>query len=128
MLICGKCHAAAPDGVCPLCGKKKHVREAKEDDPVLLTDCDYIWSRVLEDALTDAGIPFFRHGTLGSGVTVSIGDMAERFRYFVNASDYERAAETIPPEAGDMSDEELERYIETYEVAPEGSGEGEETE
>ena len=76
-------------------------------------------------ALTDAGIPFFRHGTLGSGVTVSIGDMAERFRYFVNASDYEKAAETIPSEAGDMSDEELERYIASYEESPERSGEEE---
>ena len=122
MKICEKCRAAAPDGVCPHCGKQKTVKEAKPDDPVLLTESDFIWSHITEDALYEAGIPFLRHATLGSGVTVSIGDAAERFRYFVNASDYERALAVLPPpDIGEMSEEELERYMETYE-------EGEKTE
>ena len=125
MKICEKCRAAAPDGVCPMCGKQKHIREARDDDPVFLTESEYIWSRVLEDALTGAGIDFFRHGALGSGVTVSIGDAAERFRYYVNASDYEKALDVLPPDAGEMSEEELERYIETYEETPEGGEEAE---
>ena len=127
MRICGKCRAAAPDGVCPLCGKQKTIREAKPDESVYLADCDYIWSRVLEDALSDAGIAFFRHGMLGSGVTVNIGVMAERFRYYVNASDYEKAKEILPPDAGDVSDEELESYIDSYEKKTDTTAEGDET-
>ena len=101
------------DGACPLCGNKKHVREAQESDQVYLTSSEYLWSRTIEDALNEADIGFLRHGSLGTGVTVSVGDLAEVFRYYVAYSDYEAALAVLPPEMDDMSEEELNAYMDT---------------
>lgn len=65
-LICAKCRAIPVDGVCPLCGKNKKFIEAGDNDEVYLTSCEYIWSRMVEDALDGAGIRYRRHGTRGS--------------------------------------------------------------
>ena len=73
-LICAKCRAIPVDGVCPLCGKNKKFIEAGDNDEVYLTSCEYIWSRMVEDALDGAGIRYRRHGTRGSGVIASIGE------------------------------------------------------
>ena len=54
-LICAKCRAIPVDGVCPLCGKNKKFIEAGDNDEVYLTSCEYIWSRMVEDALDGAG-------------------------------------------------------------------------
>ena len=115
MLLCGKCKAAAENGRCPLCGKTRTVRESRPDDMVYLTSCQFLWSRILEDALKEAGITFFRHGSLRSGLTVSIGDLAEVFRYYVNCPDYEKALAVLPPAGGEMSEEELNRYLDGME-------------
>lgn len=111
MILCKKCCAPISDGVCPLCGNKKHFREAQETDQVYLTSCEYLWSRTVEDALKEAGIEFLRHGSLGSGVTVSVGDLAEIYRYYVAYPDYETAVAVLPPAMDEMSEEELNAYI-----------------
>lgn len=112
-LICVKCRAIPVDGVCPLCGRKKKFIEAGENNEVYLTSCEYIWSRMVEDALDDAGIRYRRHGTHGSGVIASIGELAELYRYYVMLPDYEAALEAIPDTNGDaMSEEELIKYME----------------
>ena len=115
MILCKKCTVPIVDGACPLCGNKKSFREAREGDQVYLTTCEYLWSRALEDSLREADIPFFRHNFLGSGLTASIGDLAENFRYYVNYFDYERAMAVIPPPMEDMTDEELNAYIDSLE-------------
>ena len=112
-LICAKCRAVPVNGVCPLCGKRKKFIEAGENGEVYLTSCEYIWSRMVEDALDDAGIRYRRHGTHGSGVIASIGELAELYRYYVMLPDYEAALEAIPDTDGDaMSEEELIKYME----------------
>jgi len=113
MTICKKCKAPIVDGVCPLCDNKKSFCEAQETDQVYLTSCEYLWSRTVEDALNEARIAFFRHGSLGSGLTVSIGDLAELFRYYVAYPDYEAALAVLPPEMDEMSEEELNAYMDT---------------
>ena len=114
-LICAKCRAIPVDGVCPLCGKNKKFIEAGDDDEVYLTSCEYIWSRMVEDALDDAGIRYRRHGTHGSGVIASIGELAELYRYYVLFPDYEAARAVIPDtDFGEMSEEELLEYMDEY--------------
>lgn len=114
-LICAKCRAIPVDGVCPLCGKNKKFIEAGDDDEVYLTSCEYIWSRMVEDALDDAGIRYRRHGTHGSGVIASIGELAELYRYYVMFPDYETARAVIPDtDFGEMSEEELLEYMDEY--------------
>ncbi len=113
MRICKKCLAPEADGVCPLCGNKKSFRDATDEDSVYLTSCEYLWSRTVEDALAEAGIVFFRHGSLGMGLTVSVGDLAEMFRYYVAFPDYEKALAVLPPDMAEMSEDELNAYIDT---------------
>ena len=82
------------------------------DDTVYLTSCEYIWSKTVEDILVEAGIKYYRHGSLGSGVIVSIGELAELYRYYVSFSDYERAMSMIPDFSESvMTEEELNEYI-----------------
>lgn len=114
-LICAKCRAIPVDGVCPLCGKNKKFIEAGDNDEVYLTSCEYIWSRMVEDALDGAGIRYRRHGTHGSGVIASIGELAELYRYYVMFPDYGAARAVVPDtDFGEMSEEELLEYMEEY--------------
>ncbi len=114
-LICAKCRAIPVDGVCPLCGKNKKFIEAGDNDEVYLTSCEFIWSRMVEDALDGAGIRYRKHGTHGSGVIASIGELAELYRYYVMFPDYEAARTVIPDtDFGEMSEEELLEYMDEY--------------
>lgn len=113
-LICEKCKAISENGACPLCGKKKKLREIIEGETVYLTSCEYIWSKTVEDILNDANIKFYCHGILGSGVIVSIGEMSELYRYYVPFSDYEKAKALIPDFSEEvMSEDELNAYIDS---------------
>lgn len=110
--ICRKCKAISENGVCPLCGKSKKLTDAKPDDIVYLTSCEYIWSKTVEDILDEAGIKYYRHGSLGSGIIVSIGELAELYRYYVPFPDYEKAVSVIPDFSEPvMTEEELNEYI-----------------
>lgn len=112
-LICAKCRAIPIDGVCPLCGRRKKFIEAGENDEVYLTSCEFIWSRMVEDALDSAGIGYRRHGTHGSGVITSIGELAELYRYYVMLPDYAAACAVMPDADGDvMSEDDLIKYME----------------
>lgn len=110
-LICGRCSAMAKDGVCPLCGKAKKLRTVREEDTVYLTSCEYIWTQTVEDLLRGEGIPYRRQALLGSGLITSIGEMAELYRYYVGAADYERALAALPDFSVGMTEEELNDYI-----------------
>ena len=43
------------------------------------------------------------------------GDLAEVFRYYVNCPDYEKALAVLPQTGGEMSEEELNRYLDGLE-------------
>lgn len=95
MIICSKCKIVVNDGVCPNCGRKKFLSEAKDDDLVILTSSGYVSSFFIEDVLNEAEIRFMKKGELGSAVTLCIGELTESFNFFVMASDYERAHSLI---------------------------------
>ena len=64
MLICKKCKAVVREGTCINCGRNKNFIEAFDDDEVYLTTSEFIFTRVVEDVLTENNIPcqlpFFR--------------------------------------------------------------------
>ena len=96
MLYCEKCRSAVEEGnaVCPACRGKK-LRPVREDDPCFLVEKDQIWSEVVEDFLKSAGIPFLTKGRMGAGLAINVGPMFEKFRYYVNYADLDRAKELM---------------------------------
>lgn len=96
MKICSKCKAVAENGACPICERTKFVTEAKDDDLVIVAESDYVSSFLIEDCLTAAGIRFMKKGTLGSAITLYVGELTETFNFYVMAKDYEEALAAIP--------------------------------
>ena len=96
MLICRKCKAPINNGVCSSCGRNKNFIEASCDDEVYLTTAEFLFSRVVDDILTEGNIPFAKKTSMGSGITVYIGELNEEYKYYVKASDYEKAKELLP--------------------------------
>ena len=78
---------------CPLCGTKR-IREVQPDDMVFLTEKEQIWSSMLEDVLTQNGIPCFCKNVNGAVMTLK-GMMNERVLFFVHYSDAARAADIV---------------------------------
>jgi len=115
MQICSKCKAPLHEDGCPLCGKRKFAREAREEDEIYLTSSEYLWSRIVEDALAAEGIAFTRRGDLGMGVSFAVGDLSETYDYYVMYNDYEKAKAVLPKECEEMSEEELNAYIDSLE-------------
>ena len=67
---------------CPHCGGRK-LREPEPKDPVWLAEQDYLTAGILEDMLTQAGVPFLKKGLMGAGLAVKVGAMLERSRFYV---------------------------------------------
>ncbi len=111
MQICTKCKAVAPDGVCPMCDKRKFITEASDDDLVILTSSDYVTSFCIEDILNEAGVKYLKKGVLGSALTVTIGEFSESYNFYVLAKDYDATLPLIP----DFSDSELDEEFDTEE-------------
>lgn len=96
MIICTRCKSAVNNGVCPTCLSKKFLKEASDDDLVLIKSTDYVSSFLVEDILNDAGIKFLKKGVLGGAITLYVGEMTESFNFFVMARDYDKAVTLIP--------------------------------
>ncbi|MBE6636658.1 MAG: hypothetical protein E7618_02505 [Ruminococcaceae bacterium] len=111
MLICKKCKAIITENTCPLCGKTKGFITPKENDLVYLTSAEYLWSPPIEDALLEAGVGYSRVAI--GGTESVIGQLTEFYRYYVSLADYERAFEALPPENSEMTEEELNAYIDS---------------
>ena len=120
MLICKKCLCEIKDGACPVCGKKKGFREANDNDEIFLTSADFIFYQVVEDILTDSGISYVKKGTLGSAVSFYVGDGAETYNFYVMLKDYENAVNAISHLQAEVSDEELNEYIDNYSEEDDG--------
>jgi len=93
MLYCEDCMNITSENECPFCGRKK-CREAKENDPVYLIAKDNIFAAVIEDILTQNGIPFLKQGLLGAGLVSRTG-YAETYQFFVPFGGYAKAKELL---------------------------------
>ena len=59
------------------------MREPGPDDLCYLSEEGYVSSGILEDVLKQNGIPYLTKGVLGAGITMRIGPMLERCRFYV---------------------------------------------
>ncbi len=55
-MYCESCKTVFDNDTCPYCGSKK-VRLPAYNDYCYLKEMDYMWGKLLEDALKDSGIP-----------------------------------------------------------------------
>ena len=90
-MYCERCSFAFEGDVCPLCGKRKHLRPARAEDLCFLAEKDQIWGEMLSDVLRQNNIPFLRKGAMGAAMALRAGPGQERYRFFVAYRDLRRA-------------------------------------
>ena len=96
MKICSKCKFAIENGVCPSCESSKFIKEAKEDDLVIVASANYILSPLVEEILNEGNVKFMKKGSLGGAITLYVGELTETYNFYVFARDYDKARELIP--------------------------------
>ena len=92
MMYCEACSRLVEEDRCPACGNR-NLREPKEKDPCFLTEQDFISSGILEDVLKQNGIPFLRKNVLGAGISIKVGPMLDRGRFYVACNQLPEARE-----------------------------------
>lgn len=106
MLYCKDCKTATSESPCPRCGNAK-LREIEETDLVFLAVKDVLFAGMLEDVLTDNGIPYKAKGMLGAGLSVKLGTVLERYVFYVPYSAHAKAEalleELFPPEGEEVT-------------------------
>lgn len=91
MNYCHKCRILFEDGRCPHCGNP-YVWPPEADDYCLLTEREFPWWEVLEQALKDAGIPAVADASVvGAWMTTQLGRRFELGRLFVPYGQLEQA-------------------------------------
>lgn len=93
-MICSKCRVLC-EGICPLCGKTKHLREPEPNEPALLFTLSAMQTMLVEPVLEEAGVPYFKQNIVGNGLTTYTGFMGGTYRFFVPASARRKCAEAI---------------------------------
>ena len=83
MLYCEKCKTAFDAQTCPVCGKRKNVREVRDDDLCVLTEKNMIWSEIMEDTLKAHDIPYLTKGRMGAALAFTVGPIHEDLIYYV---------------------------------------------
>ena len=93
-MYCEKCKRLIDTNYCPHC-KRSIVRELKDDDLVLLTEQDYLSSGILEDILKQSGIPFLKKEVMGAGLSIKVGPMLDRSRFYVTPDQLQAAGAVV---------------------------------
>lgn len=94
MKYCPNCMTLPEEDKCPDC-KTRELREPTGSDPVLLIEKGYVWAGMVEEILSDNGIPLLKKGVRGAGLSVSLGEVGETFRFFVPYETLEQARELM---------------------------------
>ena len=79
---CERCNLLINRETCPNCGSRQ-LRVPLVGDYCFLTEKELIWSAAMEELLRDNNIPFVTRNALGAGLTVKLGAMQERVRFYV---------------------------------------------
>ena len=93
-MFCSKCRVLCKD-VCPVCGSAKHLKEPEPNEPVHLITLTAMQAMLVEPILADSGVPYFKQGSVGGGLTAQVGMMREIFRFFVPVSGREKCRALI---------------------------------
>ena len=88
-MICTKCHVMCRD-VCPICESSRHLREAQDDEPVLLLTCSAMKTLFVEPVLEQSAVPYYKMGALGAALTARWGAGMEINRFYVPYNAYEK--------------------------------------
>ena len=108
MMYCEYCSHLAEENRCPVCGRR-NLREVREKDPCFLTEQDFIHTGILEDVLQQNGIPFLKKNVLGAGLSIKVGPMLDRGRFYVAYDMLPKAQELVeelfaPDESGEQAE------------------------
>lgn len=82
VFYCPNCHVLRERDRCPICGKRS-LMAPRSDDFCFLEETEVLWAGMLEDVLRQAGIPYLVKSDLGAALSVSIGRVGERIRFYV---------------------------------------------
>ena len=93
-MICSRCRVLCAE-TCPVCGRTKYLREAEPNEPTHLITLSAMQAMLVEPVLADTGVPYFKQGSVGGGLTAQVGMMREIFRFFVPASARATCAQAI---------------------------------
>lgn len=93
-MICDRCHVFGKE-LCPKCGNSKHLREADENEPVLLIVLTAMQAMLVEPIIESSKIPYFRKGLTGGALTTRIGSMREIYSFYVPVREYKKCREMI---------------------------------
>lgn len=110
-MICDRCHVLCEEK-CPVCGSARHLRPAEPNEPAHLITLTAMQAMLVEPVLKDAGVPYYKQGSIGGGLTAQVGVMREVFRFFVPVSGRERCREAIEAVFG--ADEALMRLLHEF--------------
>ena len=91
MNYCQKCKSVFEEmGRCPECNSKK-IREVCNEAICLLVEKPLVLSGLLEEVLKNNGIPYMTKGTMGAGLTLTIGAFIETTKFYVTYPCFEKA-------------------------------------
>ena len=93
MNYCRKCHILFEDDRCPRCGTR-YVYEPEADDFCFLTEKEFLWAEMLEEALKEEAIPVVTdEAVVGAWFTKTLDSLRERHRIYVPYAHLHRARE-----------------------------------
>ena len=110
-MLCSRCHVLCGD-VCPVCGSAKRLKAAEPNEPAHLITLSAMQAMLVEPILADTGVPYFKQGSIGGGLTAQVGMMREMFRFFVPVSGRERCRELLEDVFGE--DERIMRLLHEF--------------
>ena len=93
-MYCDNCSRIVDTDRCPYCRSRK-IREPEPKDPCFLTEQNYVSSGILEDVLKQNGIPFLKKEVMGAGLSIKVGPMLDRSRFYVPYAQLESAAAIV---------------------------------
>ena len=91
-LYCEKCRIITSGPKCARCGNKK-IRKPSSADICFLAEKGQVAANILEDELKQANIPYTARSRQGAGITMTLGNALETFRFYVQYKDLLKAKE-----------------------------------
>ena len=90
-MYCEKCRRIFDGPVCPECGKARHAREVRNEDPCFLIERGEPYAGMLAEVLRQNDIPSLEAGRMGAGLAARVGSLLESRRFYVRYDDLKRA-------------------------------------
>lgn len=75
--------------------KDNQLSDLSADIMQFLIEKEQPWSEVLADVLGQHDIPFYKKGDMGAGLSLKVGPMLERFRFYVPQRCFEEAQSIV---------------------------------